>query len=125
MGRKIFKRCPRYSQIWSIQDQFITDRQLELNGYMTDFEKLEYCLFLFTHNQTCCRSTMALRVSNSMNLYKGPINKERKTGTGECPGYCRDRKQLDRCDALCECAFSREILQIIMLRKRAKYPSHG
>jgi hypothetical protein len=38
---------------------------------------------------------------------------ERKTGTEECPGYCLHQDELQPCPARCECAYVREIIQII------------
>ena len=123
MGSGISEKCPNCNEIRPTQKQFIFDRQLELNGSMADFEKLEYGLFLFTHNLTDRRSTMAIRVCDFMNLYTGPMYKERKTGTEECPGYCLDSEQLSRCEAMCECAFSRENIHIIRMRKGEIDPS--
>jgi hypothetical protein len=108
-----FKKCPNCFEIWSTRYEFISDNQIELNGYKTDFEKLEYGLFFFTHKKSGCGSTMALEVADFKDLYSGTISSERKTATDECPRYCFEKDQLDRCNALCECAFAREIIQII------------
>lgn len=112
-----FKKCPNCFEIWATQDEFISDSQIELNGYKTDFEKLEYGLFFFTHKKSGCGSTMALEVTNFKDLYSGTIYSERKTDTEVCPRYCFEKEQLDRCEALCECAFVREIIQIIKRKK--------
>jgi hypothetical protein len=37
----------------------------------------------------------------------------RKNDTAECPGYCNNQNQLSRCNMLCECAYVREIIEII------------
>ncbi len=108
-----FKQCPGCFQAWPSRDDFLSDERLELNGYKADFERLEYGLFFFTHRKATCYSTMAIEVVDFMDLYTGKIYAERRTGEEACPGYCRDKEQLDRCDAQCECAFVREILHII------------
>jgi len=59
---------------------------------------------------------MAIEAKNFLSLYAGRRYTERRTGKEECPGYCLEEKQLNRCDALCECAFNREIIQIIKNR---------
>ena len=118
MGDQIFKKCNGCSEVWITQEQFISDKQLGLNGYKANFEKLESGLYFFTHRKPGCYSTMALEVNNFLNLYTGPIYLERKTGSEECPKYCLDKYQLDRCDVSCECAFIREIIQIIKSRKK-------
>ena len=94
-------------------DNFVSDCEIELNGYKADFEKLEYGIFFFTHHKKECFSTMAIEAGNFFSLYDGPIHTERKTGTEECPSYCKDINQLNRCDAFCECAFVREVINII------------
>jgi hypothetical protein len=108
-----FKICPNCQQVWSMQIEFISDGEIELNGYKSDFEKLEYGMFFFTHKKVGCFSTMVLEVKEFLNLYEGPFYSEQKTGTEDCPNYCRDKEKLDRCEAFCECAFVREIINII------------
>jgi hypothetical protein len=92
---------------------FLADKELKIIGYKADFEKLEYGLFFFNHLVEGCKSTITIPVYKFLELYKGKLYKERKTGTVECPGYCRKKEQLDRCDALCECAYVREIINIV------------
>lgn len=113
-----FKVCPNCADAWLTRDDFIQDRQLELNGYKPDFEKLEYGLFFFTHKKENCFSTMVIEVVDFRDLYSGEVCSDRETGGENCPGLCLDVKQLGRCDAACECAFVREIMQIIKGEKR-------
>ena len=114
---ELFKQCPGCFQAWTSRTDFLQDSQLELNGYKADFERLDYGLFFFTHHKSDCFSTMAIEVVDFKDLYAGEIYTERRTGEEECPGYCLDKDQLERCDALCECAFVREIMQIIKDRR--------
>jgi len=106
--------------IWGNRSDFLNDPTLQLNGYQADFEKLEYGLFLFTHTADGCFTTMAVRVEEFLNLYTGKKFAQRKTGSEECPGYCLQIHQLDRCDVQCECAFVREIIQIIQEPRRSR-----
>lgn len=108
-----FKSCPCCGAVWETQEAFINDGKLELNGYMADFEELEFGLFYFTHKVEGCGSTMVLEVGDFMNLYDGPRYDERRTDKPDCPKYCRDKGQLSRCNAMCECAFAREVCAII------------
>jgi len=103
---------------WKTRDKFIDDQSLEIIGYQADFENLEMGLFYFTHQKEVCFSTMAIKVKVFLSLYSGGKYTERRTGKKECPGYCLDEKQLNRCDALCECAFNREVIQIINDRQQ-------
>ena len=108
-----FKKCPGCFKAWRSREDFLADGALELNGYKADFKELEYGLFFFTHKADGCYSTMALEVKDFQGLYTGTIYPERKTASEECPRYCMKEKQLNRCAARCECAFAREIIQII------------
>lgn len=109
----LFKLCPNCRKQWRTQNSFLSDCELELNGYKADFEKLEQGMFFFTHKKEACLSTMVIEVRQFLNLYDGPIYPERKTGLEACSGYCMDTSRLDRCEAFCEYAFVREIISII------------
>jgi len=108
-----FKTCPGCFYCWSSRDEFLQDSSLELNGYKADFKELEYGLFFFTHKKGDCFSTMALEVNDFLDLYTGTRSQEKKALSTECPRYCIDEKQLNRCGVVCECSFAREIIQII------------
>ena len=94
----------------------MNDQSLEINGYGVNFEKHEKSLFYFTHNIEGCFSTMTIEAKDFLDLYSGKKYTEQKAGEEGCPRYCLDEKQLNRCDAFCECAFNREIIQIIKER---------
>lgn len=114
----VFKVCPMCSTTWETRDDFLRDTSLFINGYDVDFEELDYSLFYFTHMVDGCHSTLGIQAREFLDLYSGEKFKGRRTGMDDCPGYCLQQDQLDRCDALCECAFNREIIQFInKLRK--------
>lgn len=115
----LFKTCPGCFVTWESMEAFLADPHLELNGYKADFKELEYGMFFFTHGIQPCRSTMTLMVNDFKSLYTGKTYTENKALSAECPRYCIDEKQLARCDALCECAYVREIMQIILERQSA------
>ncbi len=114
---QIFKTCPACSKKWKTMEDFVSDPSLELNGYKADFKDLEYGMFFFTHKIEPCHSTMTIMIEDFRKLYSGPIYKENKAFSEECPRYCIDEKNLARCDAFCECAFVREIMEIIVNSK--------
>ncbi len=113
-----FKTCPGCFLTWPSREKFLSDSNLVLNGYKADFKDLEYGMFFFTHQTEPCHSTMTLMVEDFRDLYSGKTYKEKKALSEECPRYCIDEKQLSRCEALCECAFVREILQIILEKQK-------
>ncbi len=112
--KNIFKTCPGCFHTWETREVFLSDQSLVLNGYKADFKDLEYGMFFFTHEIEPCHSTMTLMVEDFRSLYSGATYKENKALSEECPRYCIDEEQLARCEALCECAFVREISQIIV-----------
>lgn len=120
MEKHVFKVCPMCSAEWKTRDKFLDDKSLELNGYQADFEDLKWGLFYFTHQRERCFSTMVIEAKEFFSLYTGKRYTERRTGEEDCPGYCLDKDQLNRCDALCECAFNREIAHIIKERQKDK-----
>lgn len=113
-----FKQCPMCRHTWHNREDFLADSSLEMNGYTADFESLEYGLFYFTHEVDGCGSTLAMYSSDFLDLYKGQRYDEQRTGKEDCPGYCHEREQLARCDALCECAFVREVIDIIIHKQK-------
>lgn len=105
-----FKICPSCGHSWKARDAFMRDPGLTLIGYQVDFRQLTAGLLLFNHT---CRSTIAVRVEEFVDLYRGEIFQERATGTDQCPGHCLHKNNLLPCPAHCECAFVREIIQVL------------
>jgi len=92
------------------QEEFISELRVNLAGYQVNFSDLVAGLFLFNRS---CGTSMAVPAGQFQNLYKGPIFEERLTGGEDCPGYCLREDELRLCPAKCECAYVREIIQII------------
>jgi hypothetical protein len=103
---------------WETLENFLDDKSLEINAYQADFENLEMSIFFFTHKKDNCFSTLAIEAEKFISLYSGRKYAGRRTGEKECPKYCLDIDQLNRCDAFCECAFNREIIQMIKERHK-------
>ena len=108
---QLFKKCTCCDWPWFSRDELLQDSKLELIGYQVNFGELELGYFLFNH--LICQSTIAVPAGLFKDLYEGPIFSERKTDTENCPGYCGDRDILDPCAQECECAYVREIVQIV------------
>lgn len=106
----MFKQCAVCEQLWDSREEFLDDTRVSLVGYQSDFTKLAAGIFLFNHH---CGATLALPVEQFQSLYQGPLYTERKTGGPECPGHCLHNDNLSPCPARCECAWVREVLQII------------
>jgi hypothetical protein len=106
----IFKICPTCQVAWKSVSDFLADGSLVMIGYQVNFHKLESGLILFNH---VCESTLSVKVVDFTGLFDGPVFTEHLTGTEECPGFCLHRNELRPCPAQCECAYVREIMQII------------
>jgi hypothetical protein len=90
---------------------------------MANFDALKLGLLLFNHVYERCKTTLALEAGEFIDLYKKEIFQTRMTGTKECPGYCLYKENLQPCPANCECAYIREVIQII--RSWPKKPAPG
>lgn len=108
-----FWSCSSCGQRWATLSDFLSDVNVRLVGYQVDFNQLEAGLFLFNHITPKCGTTLACRAGNFKSLYNGPIFRECLTGGQQCPGYCQKRDMLAVCPAKCECAYVREILDIV------------
>ena len=105
-----FKRCTCCAAHWSSREEFLSDPDVALIGYQAHFEDLKTGFFLFNH---ACQTTMAIGVEAFLDLYQGPVFGQRATGGKNCLGYCLHRDELRACPVQCECAFVREIIQIV------------
>ena len=106
----MFKRCPCCGTDWKLRSDFLEDADIDLVGYQEHFDELTAGLFLFNHS---CKTTMAIHVDGFTDLYDGPVFSSRLNGSESCPELCLQEDNLESCRAECECAFVREILQII------------
>jgi len=105
-----FKKCSKCGFEWRERASFLTDPNLEMVGYQVHFEQLQAGLFLFNHT---CRTTLAIEAGEFQDLYDGPIFTEKLTSTGDCQGRCLQPSDLHPCLSKCECAFVRNIAQLI------------
>lgn len=108
--KAIFKECSVCNFQWPLRKEFLRDPNIEIIGYQVHFEELTEGLFLFNHS---CKGTLAITAKEFNDLYDGPIFAERATGSDDCPGHCLHQNDLDPCPAKCECAYVREIIQVI------------
>lgn len=107
----VFKKCTCCENPWFTRDEFLQDKNTALVGYQANFSHLELGYFLFNH--LTCESTIAIPAGLFKNLYAGPVFAQRLTGTEICHGLCDDIEVLEPCENQCECAWVREIVQLI------------
>lgn len=106
-----FKKCTHCGHEWQSREDFLIDPTTDLIGYQVNFGHLNLGYFLFNH--LTCGTTLGLAAGLFRDLYKGPVYKQRQTGTETCPEYCLHEKQLEPCPEECECAYVREIIQTV------------
>jgi len=109
-GDEVLKECASCGNGWSTREEFLEDPDIILIGYQAHFEELTSGLFLFNH---VCGNTLALFTEQFTDIYTGPIFKQCKVDTDECPGHCLYEDDLSPCPVECECAAVRDIIQII------------
>lgn len=105
-----FKVCTNCKTRWRQRRDFLSDPNISLVGYQVNYTRLKAGLFLFNHS---CGTTLALPAGVFRTLRSGRIFRERATGTGACPGFCQHEHELEPCVARCECAFVRDVLQLV------------
>lgn len=108
---KYFKKCTCCESPWFTRDEFMQDENTQLVGYQANFCQLELGYFLFNH--LTCESTIAIPAGLFKDLHDGPVFEQRLTGTEFCQGFCVDIKALELCENQCECAYVREVMQVI------------
>ena len=117
---QVFKQCTACKHYWENREQFLSDPGVSVIGYQANFAALEEGYFLFTHEEPDCRTTLAFQAGDFSDLYKGPIFEERLKGSAQCDGHCLRQGDIEPCSNKCECAYVRQVLQIVRnWKKRA------
>ena len=116
----VFKKCTCCELPWFTRDEFLHDANIELIGYQANFCQLELGYFLFNH--LICESTIAIPAGSFQDMHNGPVFSQRLTGTEVCQGFCDDIEALEPCEAQCECAYVRNVMQIIRNWPKEAYP---
>jgi hypothetical protein len=112
-----FKKCPKCGFVWPFRDDFLSDPDIVIIGYQADFKALSAGLFYFNHS---CKGTMALHAGLFEDLHEGPIFEARATGSEACPEYCIHQDELRPCPLECECAYTRDIIQVVKKWRKRK-----
>ena len=107
----MFKQCTKCKQIWQNRNAYLSDPEIHMIGYQVNFEDLQLGFFLFNHMS--CATTLAIHAAQFIDLYEGPVYSQSKTGTDECDEHCLHKNDLEPCGSQCECAYVREIIQIV------------
>ncbi len=106
----IFKTCPNCSQNWQDRQSFLSDPAMKLLGYQANFVNLEAGLFLFNHDTSDCKTSLAIPAREFTDMHEGPVFQDRLTNTQKCCGYCMHQNELRPCPNKCECAYVRDVL---------------
>lgn len=113
-----FKVCPMCAFHWNSRLDFLADKTLYYNGYQADFDNEERGLFYFTHETTGCGSTMTIEAVHFLSLFRGQRYAHSQKLSPECPRYCLESTNLQRCPSQCRHAFVREISELLLARNR-------
>lgn len=118
MADSPFKVCPNCGFVWNSRESLLADPTVVLAGYQASFVDLSAGYFLFQHERPECGTSMAVEAGRFLDLYDGPIFQEHRDE--RCPGFCLKSDNLERCSVPCECAFVREVLQVVRLWPKAQ-----
>lgn len=109
--REFFKKCSNCTHVWPNLNAFLSDPAVEVSGYLADFVDLHLGLILFRHH--ACKTTLSTEVNQFSDLYNGPVYQKVNFLSETCPGYCLHENDLEACPAECECAWIRQVIQIV------------
>lgn len=107
------KTCAMCSTDWPDLESFVTDPQLQIVGYQARFDRPNEGIVLVTHMRPGCRTTLGITVEQLRTLYSGPEHTRRMTGAAECKGLCLENGCLEDCEAPCQMAWVRRIIQFM------------
>ena len=108
-----FKQCPMCQTTWADVRDLVLDREVRVEGYMASFADPGLGLVLLTHRRHRCGTTLAIRAEAFRPLYDGPQYTEHRTGTERCPRLCLKQTELAACDADCDMAWVRMVIQYL------------
>lgn len=108
--RKTFKKCPMCGASWPDRLAFLSDPAVHLVGYQANIADPPQGVFLFNHS---CHSTLGILAQEFLDLHAGPMFKQHLAETTDCPRYCLSESEMRPCPAECECAYVRDVLQIV------------
>ncbi|MDR3708366.1 MAG: hypothetical protein P4L33_08695 [Capsulimonadaceae bacterium] len=109
-----FKTCSFCKRQWQSRADFLADPSLRVVGYQADLERLDAGLLIFVHQLEPCGTSIAVPIGRFFDLYTGPTYSGKRAGLPECPRYCLDSEQLNRCAVHCECARARETMGVVV-----------
>ncbi|MCB2199852.1 bacteriohemerythrin [bacterium] len=92
---------------------FLEDHTLRLEGYQASFVNPEKGLFLFTHVDHECGTTLSIRAGLLKELAPNTHVDVNHTGQDGCPGYCLDEHNFDKCDQVCDMRWVRDLLPLL------------
>jgi hypothetical protein len=104
------KNCKCGGAEWKTRDEFLKDESVKLTGYEANLDTPALGVLLFNH---ACGAVIPMHAEHFKDLHNGTKFTERKTGSKECPRYCHDKNELSPCTEQCECAWVREVIQLI------------
>ncbi len=106
-----YRICSFCEKKWKTREEFLSDKDVKLTGYQINYVDLEKGLFFFNHS---CNTTIAIKIEEFMDLYKGPKYTESKIGKEGCQGYCLDENNLEDCGNNCYYNQVRKLMKIIL-----------
>ena len=113
MNKNPFKVCQNCNASWDTIDKFLSDPKTVLAGYQVAFEDLEGGIFLFSHQQEGCLTTLSIPVTDFLSLNDRPLLDKREHQRCIGSEFCQHQNDLSPKPKDCECLWVRNILQII------------
>lgn len=106
-----FKKCQSCGAVWRTCADMLSDPQVELIGYQTNFVEAGEGFFLFEHKAPACGTTFGVSAGALAELHDGPVVVNRPVAV--CAEYCLYRSKLVPCPSKCECEYVRTMLDVL------------
>jgi hypothetical protein len=117
----LFKQCGKCAKKWETINDIIMDPELSIIGYQVNLKKPSEGLVLFLHSSGDCNSTLGIKVFYFHPIYKKAITDIPIVRPTNCPGYCLDEKNFEKClEFECNGNYVRNLIQIINEKRLKK-----
>ena len=112
-----FKKCTACAKIWRSCSEFLSDPELLLAGYQTNFLDPGKGFFVFHHNAPGCGTTLGVAADAFSELYSLPLMIDRPKNIDEQD--CLYHSNFMPRPARCECEYVRAMVEIIKNWRKA------
>ncbi len=123
---KKFKICQKCGKIWGSREEFLALDDLIPLGFQAHFLDGSKSVLLFEHEAANCGTTLAVAVTEMIDLFPEYNQMPVAVNTSECTGLCLTDNRLEPCgNSNCRNALVRKFVAELNERKRHQQKSQS